>query len=168
MMVNTIYLCILVLTSGRYNISTTIAFTDKLKPCLAATFILGYAQHAWIEEFSCDACLRWLLPSEEFISCHTDILLFFREVGGVVRGRKYIWTHPELNPWGNKLPIQCPRCLSIRPWAPGQSGSILLFYCKNMKCSQKLEFQKPKHTEFLSAHVFRGRWLVVELDSMGS
>jgi hypothetical protein len=69
-----------------------------------------------------DVALNWFIhlksPTSGFIGnhptlgMHTDVYLF--EKKGVQR--RFTWSHPGLRPWGMVAPVQCPKCLSPKPW----------------------------------------------------
>lgn len=49
---------------------------------------------------------------------------------------RYLWAHRDYQPWGRKLPLQCPQCGILNPWVSTFVRVIdgYRFECKNPSC----------------------------------
>ena len=147
----------------RLHISDLIAFTaTQLQPSLTIGFILAHAQQVLIERFNFIASMRKILPTTAAICRHTDIVHICPHSEGKHKGTRYVWVHLKIRPWGQELPIQCPKCACIRTWLSTREaldGGI--FACEH--CGHRLTFSAPQQANnWLGGAVFGGRWLVVE------
>jgi len=50
---------------------------------------------------------------------------------------RYIWAHREYQPWGTRLPLQCPQCGVLNSWSLAylKSGGYKV-ECKNEDCGK--------------------------------
>ncbi len=65
-----------------------------------------------IHGFSFDSALK------ESLRVHCDTLGKQTNVVHISdsSARKYVWAHRNIQPWGRRLPTQCPRCGVLNPW----------------------------------------------------
>ena len=48
---------------------------------------------------------------------------------------RYVWAHKEYQPWGEKIPAQCPQCGLLNPWEIASLGKgDYGIECKNKDC----------------------------------
>ena len=129
------------------------AFTaDGLIPSILSSFLVDVAQRVIVEGFDISKFLFQFLDNAPFVARHTAIIHLANKPGGGVVGRKYIWSHKNIQPWGQQLPSQCQECWSFRPWDQGKqamNGVDMVFRCSGKKfdgsnCSNKLHFRKPE------------------------
>jgi hypothetical protein len=91
--------------------------------------------------------LTTTLKDSASVGRHTNVFHFHS-----LHFTKYLWAHKAYQPWGVKLPVQCPRCGIFKPWneptsSTGNDGSIgYTFNCKNLQCD------KPDGTKMQSPH----------------
>jgi hypothetical protein len=142
-------------------LSHLIAFTAKeLQPSLVSLLVLAYAQHVLIEGFPFADFERRFLPSISSICRHTGIVHIFRDQGKL-QSLRYIWTHRNIYPWGQPLPVQCDKCGRIRPWiSVNGRDSSCLFACRG--CPKKLNFPPPESVKWVGSEVAGGQWMVIE------
>ena len=85
-----------------------------------------------INGYSFTSALEHTLRQCLTLGRHTNIIHLHSQ--GVTR---YIWAHRDYQPWGQQLPLQCPHCGILDPWAStfvkGSNG--YRFECKNSHCS---------------------------------
>jgi len=105
------------------NLSTVNTIELVMKLC-KQIIILG-------EEFS--SALRQSLRECVTVGKHTNIVHL-----GVGSARKYIWAHKDYQPWGNKLPLQCPQCGKLKPWVVTymQKDKEYRAKCENGRCGE--------------------------------
>ncbi|KAI6146388.1 hypothetical protein BKA82DRAFT_125352, partial [Pisolithus tinctorius] len=113
----------------------TLAFTaaDFISATLKL-FIVSYGVKVLIEGHYLADVLPDLLEGSLALRMHTDVILF--HVSGLslprglllpgpalstarplITGYRYSWYHSHRRPWGTSLPMACPKCAAIRPWA---------------------------------------------------
>ena len=89
-------------------------------------------------------CKQIVIFGEEFSSALTQSLKECMTVGkhtnivhlGVGSAHRYIWAHKTYQPWGKKLPLQCPQCGKLKPWEVVyiQKDKSYRAECKNGRC----------------------------------
>jgi hypothetical protein len=48
---------------------------------------------------------------------------------------RYVWAHKEYQPWGKRLPVQCPQCGVLNTWSSASiGGGGYKFACTNDGC----------------------------------
>jgi hypothetical protein len=102
---------------------------------------------------------------------------------GSQHATKYLWAHKSFQPWGKRVPAQCPNCGIFNPWkqisvGAGNSQGYRV-YCKNSQCDTRdgktpkrkpYEFTvlKPQNSEIIRATVETGGtgscWLKISQD----
>lgn len=86
-----------------------------------------------IHSYSFPTALEHTLKQCLTLGKHTNILHFHSD--GVTY---YLWAHRDYQPWGKRLPLQCPQCGILNPWAlttiKGSNGYKV--ECKNVKCGE--------------------------------
>ena len=139
---------------------------NELQPCFTSAFFLNYGQHVLIENFSLEPSLCQLLPISTSIASHTDLILIHHSTDQVV-STKFIWTHTDICPWGNKILVQCPECHTLCPWGPkSKKKSMIIFLCTTPSCSKSLHFKAPKNKVFwnwLGPAITGGCWMAVNV-----
>lgn len=120
-----------------------------------------------------DAHLYWYIHAKPMISvlanhqgagAHTDIYLF-HNTGGITH---YTWSHPRNQPFGNAVPIQCPKCYVIKPWV--KCRDVVLqneLFAVTLRCSycqkQLKRFERGRMTRTSKGKMVksaRGDWYV--------
>ena len=129
-------------------------------------FFLNYGQRVVIENFSLEPSLCQLLPISTSITCHTDLVLIHHSTDQVV-STKFIWTHMDIHPWGNEIPVQCPECHTPCPWGPkSKKKSMIIFSCTMPSCSKSLHFEAPENKvswNWLGPAITSSRWMAVNV-----
>ncbi|KIM50695.1 hypothetical protein SCLCIDRAFT_144838, partial [Scleroderma citrinum Foug A] len=70
-----------------------------------------------IYEFQFTEAIEKVLTESPLLDMHTGVVhLAWRESADgadPLKGCKYIWMHRDCQPWGQTLPIQCPKCGTV-------------------------------------------------------
>jgi hypothetical protein len=72
----------------------------------------------FIECFSVIHALPALLQEEEGLGEHTGVCLLSKSIG-----IRYFWCHTMIRPYGDKIPLQCPRCFALKTVSFSAGGS---------------------------------------------
>ncbi|KAG1837482.1 hypothetical protein F4604DRAFT_1692200 [Suillus subluteus] len=80
---------------------------------------------------------------------HSDVFLLVKSSNslGVF---KYSWTHSQLRPWGDFLPLQCSECGLVDAWSSANHAKIYVFECKGVGCRKSFTFSPPTHSRVLT------------------
>ena len=64
---------------------------------------------------------------------HTNLLHFHSD-----SVTYYLWAHRDYQPWGKRLPLQCPQCGILNPWASTFMKDVdgYKLECKNSNCGK--------------------------------
>lgn len=64
---------------------------------------------------------------------HTNVLHFHSD-----SVTYYLWAHRDYQPWGKRLPLQCPQCGILDPWVSTMVKEINGYNlrCKNPQCGK--------------------------------
>ncbi|RPD52045.1 hypothetical protein L227DRAFT_568855, partial [Lentinus tigrinus ALCF2SS1-6] len=87
-----------------------------VQACYTGSFFISFATTVLIERMPLShAIVARLLDSSTLLARHTSMLLWTRRssTDKDLHANEYIWSHPRIQPWGNKLPMQCPDCRAI-------------------------------------------------------
>lgn len=155
-----------------YNISHALTFDAELLSTSNTTdFVAKVFKWVVIHGYTFENALEKSINDCSSMGKHTGVVHL--TPGSVT---KFIWAHKEIQPWGEKLPLQCPQCGVLEKWIsitlndpPGY-----LFRCVNVNCgkeggkadgkrvSEGHEFHvlRPKHATLLSSGGGAG-WLKV-------
>lgn len=139
-----------------------IAFTvPALIPSLTTTLLIDIGQKVILEDFSLTTFLGEILGTSPVAARHTAVAhINFQSDEAVL----YYWAHPDMRPWGEHLPAQCPQCLSIRPWGSRKTvGPTYIFKCEGVnvegqKCGNILHIAPPVSYK----HVPGQQWISVK------
>ena len=129
------------------DFSHLIAFSvQALIPSLTTTLFIDIGQKVILEAFPLNTFIGELLGTSPVAARHTAVAhINFQNDEAVL----YYWAHPDMRPWGEVLPAQCPKCLSLRPWGDRKtSGSTYSFNCngvdvKGQHCGNVLKIDPP-------------------------
>lgn len=132
------------------------------QPCHASRFLLGVGQNFLLDNLKMSTCFERLLPSETSFCRQSDVIHIsnFKEV---VSGYRYSWTHEDIQPWGQKVPIQCQGCGTIRNWLGTKLQGKYIFVCRTQSCETKIEFPSPVVKKWLAKSASGGRWMFVDI-----
>lgn len=99
----------------RIHASDIVAFSSRnLIPSLTTPFWLDYTTRVLIQGFDIDTALPQMLActSTSPVVRHTNLVIC--KVPSSATDpfvyRQFVWTHPELRPFGHRLPINCTSC----------------------------------------------------------
>jgi hypothetical protein len=108
----------------RFEFNHLFAFTvDGLIPCLLSSLLIDLVHRTFIEGYDITTYIGKILRSAPVVARHTAIIHIQRSSKtGNVKGLKYIWANPDMRPFGNVLPFQCPECFAFRPWSKKKQG----------------------------------------------
>ncbi len=84
-----------------------------------------------IHSYSFTPALEHTLKQCLTLGKHTNLLHFHSD-----SVTYYLWAHRDYQPWGKKLPLQCPNCGILNPWASTTMKDGYNFNCKNLKCGE--------------------------------
>ncbi|KAI6138739.1 hypothetical protein BKA82DRAFT_36846 [Pisolithus tinctorius] len=125
--------------------SSAVAFdAEFLQPVLTSNLVNGIVERVYIEGYPIQMVLPEALADCTRLGGHSGVFLFTVETGATQRiltTIKYIWGHRDIRPWGQPLPIQCPRCAVIlvewkRVAVPHGQGGSQQFICMNGACGE--------------------------------
>lgn len=125
---------------SRFQIAHTLGFdAANLQPINIAKLLMRLTRSVVIFGFKFTEALNKVLTKSPILGMHTGVMhLAWKELtdgAGWLEGRKYVWTHHESQPWGQKLPIQCPECGTMQKWnSIYQEDSSYKFECTYSKC----------------------------------
>lgn len=137
-------------------------------PVFAASFFIDFAYNRFLLGKK-DVGLS--VRDNELLGPHSDLVCFEckKENGSVIATvTRYFWSHPGLQPYGNSLPTQCPRCHGLRTWGVAEkTENKILLKCK-AGCGKTLDFSRPSGAKFVSGRYEddgrRGQWLKITID----
>ena len=148
----------------------------QLQVICLSTFLIDYTNQIPIKGDNIDHFLAYKLQGASKLSHHTQLVHIECTHQSAHQGQvlntystyKYFFSEPKTLPWGNPLPINCPKCNCIRPWRIHTEKGLkdsqdLLFKCKfkhaDAQCTfVRLWFKKPDGLEVVTKDVGRGRW----------
>ncbi len=84
-----------------------------------------------IHSYSFTPALEHTLKQCLTLGKHTNLLHFHSDTVTY-----YLWAHRDYQPWGKKLPLQCPNCGILNPWASITVKDGYQLNCKNPKCGE--------------------------------
>ncbi|THH05935.1 hypothetical protein EW146_g9766 [Bondarzewia mesenterica] len=97
-----------------YNIKNLFAFNaPTFHINLSMTFIIHFVMHVIIEGTPLFDVLGHILADSYHLARHAGILHAYWD-GPDLKSRLYCWVHQTARPWGQRLPLQCPGCGSLR------------------------------------------------------
>jgi hypothetical protein len=119
-------------------------------PSLLSSMFLDMSFRVIIQGFNVNGFIGELLGTSPIVGRHTSIIHLSKTPNGLI-GSKYVWAHPDMVPWGNVLPVQCPRCFSYRSFGQRLMGvgaaTSMSFSCnglfKGQTCGKVITFPKP-------------------------
>lgn len=154
-----------------HNINDLIAFTaPELHASLAVGFFVDYTQCMVMEGFALKTAFKSILATaaQSNFSRHTNIVHVYPEENvSTLSANKYIFSHPKLRPWGERLPIACNSCGLPHSWSdPIRHSSTIIFNCIRHGCPGVCRFPKPEDITFVGHDVNGGRWMVKSLPVM--
>ncbi|KAN0082881.1 hypothetical protein V8E55_008676, partial [Tylopilus felleus] len=86
-----------------------------------------------------------ILPDMSDLGCHSSIIHFVD--GKVVQ---YIWAHRTIQPWGQRISMQCKQCGVLQEWVGACLGDESYAYeCKYEKCGYKGEDRSVEAHSFV-------------------
>jgi hypothetical protein len=132
-----------------------------------ADLLSKVTQSVVIHGFNFTKALKHALKESIRLGRHTNILHFTPDCI-----TKYSWAHKDYQPWGYRLPLQCPQCGILQPWVSAylkDSDGKTTGYgieCKNVDCSRlqrgerwSFEVWCPKKSVIIAASVKHATWI---------
>ncbi|KZP05417.1 hypothetical protein FIBSPDRAFT_967284 [Athelia psychrophila] len=124
----------------KVHANEAIAFSSPgLIPTLTNVFWLDFAIRVLIEGYSLDKALPYMLTATSTSSFvrHTNLLYVRISTSQpkAALSSEFVWTHPELRPFGRRLPANCAECGCIDTFGSPikltpKAGSKYVFICK--------------------------------------
>ncbi|THH15167.1 hypothetical protein EW146_g5267 [Bondarzewia mesenterica] len=97
-----------------YNIKNLFAFdAPTFHINLSMMFVIHFIMHVIIEGTPLFDILGHILADSYHLAHHAGILHAYWD-GPDLKSRLYRWVHQTARPWGQRLPLQCPRCGPLR------------------------------------------------------
>ncbi|KAG1808383.1 uncharacterized protein BJ212DRAFT_1485013 [Suillus subaureus] len=133
-----------------HHMTATIGFnTIRFQPTFTTHLLLAFAELILIERFAIQVAFPDMLGQSYKLGCHSDMFLMMLNSSGSLTITQYAWTHTELCPWGQYLPVQCPQCGWINAWRSVNVGKVYHFECKNDACRKGYSFSQPANSRVL-------------------
>ncbi|KAL6303097.1 hypothetical protein BKA93DRAFT_750688 [Sparassis latifolia] len=162
-----------------YKLPRVLAFTAlALSSISAAPFFSGFMRHVFIEGATVsDLLMSELLASSGPLGRHSRVILlegttqdYVISCGDAMTGdldkarhkrawaefykltvSEYIWDHPRISPYGNRVPMQCDTCLRLGTFVffdhKGTSPQTHCYRCKH--CHAEWSFEPPQDGRLL-------------------
>lgn len=159
----------------RVNADEALAFSSPgLIPALINGFYLDFANRVLVENFRLKDAIPQLLAATSTAAFvrHTNLLYVRipRSKDKLVISSEYIWSHPDLRPFGRRLPANCAKCGCMdsfgRPikLTPG-TGTKYIFSCSGQdisgqQCTCELVAEPMEGFEPFGQSHNRARWMV--------
>lgn len=136
------------------------------------TFFIDYADHVLVEGDNMESFLKYKLMAARKLGFHTQIVYIQHThessmegcVHNVYSAHDYLFSEPKIHPWGQLLPINCPKCCCIHPWAKPShpSNGDLVFRCRvngvASTCTYMVRIAQPTGLEIVTKDVGKGMW----------
>ncbi|GBE86306.1 hypothetical protein SCP_0901850 [Sparassis crispa] len=180
----------LVTVCTRYKLPRVLAFTAPvLSSISAAPFFFGFVRRVFIEGATVgDLLMSELLASSGPLGRHSRVILLEETTqdrvisrgdattGDLDKARRkrawaesykltiseYIWDHPRISPYGNRVPMQCDTCLRLGTFIffdrKGTSPQTHCYHCKH--CHAEWSFEPPQDGRLLK-EFNQGAWVKV-------
>ncbi|KAG1721764.1 hypothetical protein EDD22DRAFT_854316 [Suillus occidentalis] len=133
-----------------HRMTATIGFNAvRFQPSFAMHLLLAFAELVVIERLAIDLVFPDMLGQSYKLGCHSDVVFMMPDGRGSLTITKYSWTHSELRPWGQYLPLQCPQCGWTNAWRSVCVAKEYNFECKNDACRKQYTFSQPPHSKGL-------------------
>jgi hypothetical protein len=114
--------------------------------------VIDMAHRAIIQNHDIGKFINEILITSAVVGRHSSVI-YVRNDGKEIKGMEYVWSNQDIQPWGYRLPPQCEKCLSFRPWgrkAVGLGGvaSNISFACEGVtvegkRCNMVKTYRKP-------------------------
>ncbi|KAG1790600.1 uncharacterized protein HD556DRAFT_1310397 [Suillus plorans] len=122
-----------------HRITATIGFNAvRFQPSFATHLLLAFAELVIIECLPIHIVFPDMLGQSYKLGRHTDVFLLMPDNSGSLAVTKFAWTHSQLRPWGQYLPVQCPQCGWSNAWCSVNMHKDYIFECKNGQCRKKI------------------------------
>ena len=100
---------------SRHGLGTVIAFTaPRFIPVLVATFAIEYVTQVILSATNFSLARQRIFSSVSGAGRHTSIRVISPFKNGKRIAKEYVFHQPDTVPWGQPLPVQCPKCFSTR------------------------------------------------------
>ncbi|KIM50703.1 hypothetical protein SCLCIDRAFT_12301 [Scleroderma citrinum Foug A] len=151
----------------RLPICNCIAFVMlRFQTPLANIFLLSLFRSRIIQSINFPDSFPHALEQDSELGAHTDIMHFYFDRSSPpnisMTCDKYVWWNANMRPYGHNLPLLCPMCTSIRPWAKiaNEGPNSWNMQCSNSDCGlnadgsqlqprAKLSGEKPANVTFV-------------------
>ena len=125
-----------------------------------------------IHGFEFTQALEHVLKESAHLGMHTGIVHFSLadpKDTNMLNVVKYVWAHRDYQPWGVKLPMQCPQCGTVQKWASVQiQGNGYRYECVYEECGYDntrrawpytITVERPKDATLIKSHCSPGGWM---------
>ncbi|KAF8954381.1 hypothetical protein BDZ97DRAFT_1766290 [Flammula alnicola] len=123
----------------------------------AASFILSVAEKFFILS---KTQFKVIMHDHLVLGAHMHIVVFKPKT--ITR---YIWSHLRIQLFSNDIPVQCPRCKSLKAWKPTATPDGKIKHsCSGNECKSFVEYSMPSHASWVTgarlSHGDGGHWMV--------
>lgn len=110
-----------------------------------------------------------ILKDHHCVGAHTDVYML--ELGKVAK--RYIWSHPGRQPFGQPVPLQCIKCKSLKSWGKpkidrASPANATVIWLKCQLCGYELTKVRPtgfkKLTNGPLDKTERGDWYIQNVE----
>lgn len=127
--------------------------------------LLAFVELVVIEYLAIDLVFPNMLGQSYKLGCHSDMIFMMPDSHSSLTITKFSWTHCELHPWGQYLPLQCPQCGWTNAWCSVCVSKDYHFECKNDACRKEYTFSQPPHSKGLLPGKRPGScWISISLE----
>jgi phage FluMu protein Com len=154
------------LRTHSHRVTAGIAFTARrFQPSFTCHLLLAFAEIVLIERFGIADIFPQMLSQSNKLGRHTDVILMTKnsEDAGLTVV-KFSWAHIDHRPWGQHLPLQCPRCGLVDSWMSVHVSGVYYFECTNVRCKKLMKFTQPADSKKLvPGKTGSSCWLAIHL-----
>jgi hypothetical protein len=152
--------------STSHRMTATIGFNAvRFQPSFATHLLLAFAELVVIERLPIRDVFPEMLGLSYKLGRHSDVFLLMPDGLGSLTVTRFSWTHSELRPWGQYLPVQCPQCGWANAWRSVNMHKDYVFECKNGSCRKGYTFSQPAHSRILLPGKRPGScWISITVD----
>jgi hypothetical protein len=150
------------------GVENALAFdAEDLSTLNTVDLLSKVTQSVVIQGFNFAEALEHTLKESFKLGRHTNVFHFSSD-----HVTQYLWAHKDYQPWGKKLPLQCPQYGILQPWRQvhlKNTGGYGM-ECKNMDCGKlnrrecySFQVLKPEGSSFFNVGK-NGGWLKLTVD----
>ncbi|KAG1863661.1 hypothetical protein F4604DRAFT_1929061 [Suillus subluteus] len=133
-----------------HHMTATIGFNAvRFQPSFATHLLLAFMELVIIKRLPIRVAFPEMVGQSYKLGRHSNVFLLVPVAPDSLAIKKYSWTHHELRPWGQYLPVQCPDCGWTNAWRTVNTNKNYSFECKNRQCRKEYLFSQPAGSRIL-------------------